>query len=426
MLDWRASSVPPLDRAERRFLLLFLPVAFGFGGRMALVVFNGPLARLFTDNGYLIGLLLAVGPLVSALVNPAIGRFSDRTWTRFGRRLPLALVGVPLSSLVLFVIPSAPDYTVLLLLFMLRALLTAFAGVPLMSLIPDMTTPEKRGRAMALFMLAGGIAAIAVQGSGKLYWESHFEWVYYLTGILALAAVPTLFFIREPRPDEAEREAARRRKGLSLRTLGKALLRGEAVAVFLTSAALRYLGVGVVLSYMTLFAMTDLGISVGDAALAIAAAGAVRLLLAIPAGRVADRWNRKNLLLGTTALAALLHLCTAYVVWNLPGLYVVLFVGALLGALDLVVSGPLFMDLMPADQRGELTGINMLLQNVFRAAGALLGGSVFAWTGGYRLSFAAAALCFAIAAVLLSRVRVAAIAPAASSPTSASSPPAPS
>jgi predicted MFS family arabinose efflux permease len=269
---------------------------------------------------------------------------------------------------------------------------------------------------MALFMLAGGFGAIAVQVSGKFYWESHFEWVYYLTGILALAAIPTLFFIREPRPDDAERAAARRRKGLSLRVLGNALFRGEPVAVFLTSAALRYLGIGIVLSYMTLFAMTDLGISVGDAALAIAAAGAIRLLLAIPSGRVADRWNRKNLLLGTTATAALLHLCTAFLVSNLSGLYAVLFVGALLGTLDMVVSGPLFMDLMPADQRGELTGIDMVLQNVFRAGGALLGGSVFAWTGGYRLSFAAAAVCFAIAAVLLTRVRVPAFASGAVRP----------
>jgi maltose/moltooligosaccharide transporter len=411
-----ASSALPLGRAERTFLLLFLPVAFGFGGRMALVVFNGPLARLFTDNGYLIGLLLAVGPLVSALVNPAVGRFSDRTWTRFGRRLPLALVGVPLSTLVLFVIPSSTGYAVLLLLFALRALLTALAGVPLMSLIPDMTSPEKRGRAMALFMLVGGIGAIAVQVSGKFYWESRFEWVYYLTGILALAAIPTLFFIREPRPEDAELEGARRRKGLSLRALGGALLRGEPVAVFLASSALRYLGIGIVLSYMTLFAMTDLGISVGDTALAIAAAGAVRMLLAIPSGQLADRWNRRNLLLGTTATAAVLHLCTAYVVWNLPGLYVVLLVGAVLGTFDMVVSGPLFMDLMPANQRGELTGINMVLQNLFQAAGALLGGSIFAWTGGYRPSFAVAALCYDIAAVLLARVRVSSGAAAAFRP----------
>jgi MFS family permease len=269
-----------------------------------------------------------------------------------------------------------------------------------------MTTPARRGRVMSLFMLAGGLGAIAVQVSGKFFWESHFELVYYLTGILALAAVPTLFFIREPRPTGAELEAARRRKGLSLRALGNALLRGEPVAIFLTSAALRYFGIGIVLTYMTLFAVTDLGISVGDTALAIAAAGALRLLLAIPSGQLADRWNRKKLLLATTTAAALVHLCTAYLVWNLPGLYVVLLAGAVLGTLDMIVSGPLFMDLMPADQRGELTGINMVLQNVFRAGGALLGGSVFAWTGGYRLSYAVAALCFAVAAALLARVRV--------------------
>jgi maltose/moltooligosaccharide transporter len=405
--DGESPSVLPIGKAERRFLLLFLPVAFGFGGRMALIVFNGPLARLFTDNGYLIGLLLAVGPLVSALVNPAIGRFSDRTWTRFGRRLPLALVGVPLSTLVLFVIPSSPGYAVLLLLFLLRALLTALAGVPLLSLIPDMTTPTRRGRVMSLFMLAGGLGAIAVQVSGKFFWESHFELVYYLTGILALAAVPTLFFIRETRPADAELEAARRRKGLSLRALGDALYRGEPVAVFLASAALRYFGIGIVLTYMTLFAVTDLGISVGDTALAIAAAGALRLLLAIPAGQLADRWNRKMLLLSTTAATALVHLCTAYAIWNLTGLYLVLLVGAVLATFNMIVSGPLFMDLMPADQRGELTGIDMVLQNVFRAGGALLGGSIFAWTGGYRSSYAVAALSFAVAAVLLARVRVA-------------------
>jgi MFS family permease len=259
---------------------------------------------------------------------------------------------------------------------------------------------------MALFMLAGGLGAIAVQVSGKFYWESHFERVYYLTGILALAAVPTLFFIRESRPERTELEAARRRRGLSLLALGNALLRGEPVAVFLASVALRYLGVGIVISYMTLFAMTDLGIAVGDAALAIAAASAFRLLLAVPSGQLADRWNRKRLLLTATGAAAAVHLCTAYAVASLAGLYAVLLVGAVLGTLDMVVSGPLFMDLMPADQRGELTGINMVLQNLFQAGGALLGGFAFAWTGSYRSSFAAAALCFAIAAVLLSRVRI--------------------
>jgi MFS family permease len=396
-----------LEAAERRFLLLFLPIAFGFGGRMALVAFNGPLARLFTDNGYLIGLLLAVGPLVAALMNPALGRLSDRTWTRFGRRIPFALVGVPLSTLVLFAIPSAPGYAALLALFLLRAALMSIGAVPLLSLIPDMTSPERRGRAMSLLILVGGIGAILIQASGKLFWESRFEFVFYLTGVLACFAIPPLFAIREPRPAAHELAAARSRRGLSLRASADALGRGDPVALFLASASLRYLGVGIVLNYLTLFAVTDLGVPVGDAALAIAVAGGLRLLLALPVGRLADAWDRRRLLLASTLAAVLLHLCTASLVRNLPGLYAVLLAGAVISTLDMIVSGPLFMDLMPPDRRGELTGINLVLQNVFRAGGALLGGAVFAWTGGYRFSYGAAALCLLVSAALLARVRVA-------------------
>jgi MFS family permease len=405
------------EAAERRFLLLFLPIAFGFGGRMALVAFNGPLVRLFTDNGYLIGLLLAVGPLTAALVNPAVGRLSDRTWTRFGRRIPFAVVGVPLSALVLFVIPSAPSVAVLLVFFLLRALLISIGGVPLLSLIPDMTAPERRGRAMSLLMIAGGIGAILIQASGKLFWESRFELVFYLTGALGLVTMLPLFGIREPRPAAHELAAARGRAGSSLRAAWSALRRGEPIALFLASASLRQLSVGIVLTYLTLFAVTDLGVPVGDAALAIAITGGARLLLAIPAGRLADAWSRKKLLLGTILAASLVHLATASVVRDLPGLYAVLLAGAVVGTLDMIVSGPLFMDLMPPDRRGELTGINMVLQNVLRAGGALLGGAIFAWTGGYRFAYAAAALCLLASAALLARVEVApAVVPEPSAP----------
>ena len=391
---------------ERRFLLLFLPIALGFGGRMALPAFNGPLARFFTDNGYLIGLLLAVGPLVSALVNPALGRLSDRTWTRLGRRLPYVMVGVPLATLVLFAIPSAPSYPVLLALFLLNALFISIGGVPLLSLIPDMVAPERRGRAMALFMIAGGIGAIAIQMSGKFLWESHFELVYYLTALLALIfVIPPVFFIRESRPRAEDLEAARRRSRISLWGAVASFARGDPIALFLASASLRYLGVGILISYFTLFAVTDLGVPVGDAALAIGITGAVRIALAIPAGRLADRWSRKRLLVAATGVAAVVHLATALAVFDLFGLYLALLAGAVVGTLDLIVSGPLFMDLMPADRRGELTGINMVLQNVFRALGALLGGAIFAWSGGYRLIFAAAALFSLVSALFLSRVR---------------------
>jgi maltose/moltooligosaccharide transporter len=393
--------------AERRFTLLFFPVAFGFGARMALIVFDGPLARRFTESGYLIGLLLAIGPLIATIANPVFGRLSDRTWTRGGRRIPYALVGIPLSTLIFFAIPSAPTFGVLLALFALRALLLSVGGAPLMSLVPDLIAPARRGRAMALFMLAGGISAVAIQVLGKAVWDRNFALVFYATGCISLVfAVPPLFFIREPRLHAAEPISSGAAGALLSRAFAQLLSYGRPIALFLSSASLRALGAGMVIGYFTLFAATDLGISVGDAALAVAVGGVMRLLLALPAGRLVDAHDRKRLLLFAAVGGAAVHLCTGLFVRHLWQLYLAVGAGTVVGVLDMTAGGPLFMDLLPESRRGELIGVNMVLMNIFQSAGALLGGVVFAWTGGYRTIYPLAALCFAVSAAVLARVKV--------------------
>ena len=396
-----------LEAAERRFALLFLPVACGFGARMALVTFNGPLARLFTDNGYLIGLVLAVGPLVAMVANPWFGRLSDGTWTRFGRRLPYALVGLPLSTAILFLIPQAPGYGILLVLFLLRALTISVVGAPLMSLIPDLVAPARRGRTMALFMVAGGLGAIAIQGAGKIYWDQDSGLVFYLAGVMMLVvAFPPLLFIRETRPPAAELASARDRASISPAAIVSSIARGSPIALFLVSASLRYLGIGMVMTYFTLFALTDLSISVGDAALAIAVSGLVRLALALPAGRMVDAYDRRWLLVAATVGAGVVHGVTGLFATELWHLYAVACAAAVAGVIDMTCSGPLLMDLMPAHRRGQLLGVNMVLTSLLHGAGALLGGAVFAWTGGYRVVFAIAAISAFASAWILGRMRM--------------------
>lgn len=391
------------ERSERRFTLLFVPVAFGFGARMALLVFDGPLARKFTDDGYLIGLLLAIGPLLSTFANPFFGRLSDRTATRFGRRVPYALLGVSMSSFVFFLIPLAPSFAVLLALFALRALCVSVGSGPLMSLVPDMVASERRGRAMALLMLAGGLGAIGIQAAGKIFWETSFALVYYATGLASLLfAVPPLFFIREPPPAESPPAA---QSAVSFAAVADALKQRGPILLFLTSAALRYLGAGMLIRYLTLFAAIDLGVSVGNASLAIAVAGLIRLGLALPAGRLADRYDRKRLLMFASFAAAGIHLVTGWWVHEFWQLFFVIGLGTVAGVVEMTAGGPLFMDLLPAHRRAELISVNIVLTNLFQAGGALLGGAVFASTSGYRGIFPVAALCFAASALILSRLK---------------------
>ena len=55
-----------------------------------------------------IPILWIAAPLTGLIVQPIVGYFSDRTWTRIGRRRPYFLVGAILASLALIMMPNSP------------------------------------------------------------------------------------------------------------------------------------------------------------------------------------------------------------------------------------------------------------------------------------------------------------------------------
>ena len=83
----------------------FLGIQFGFALQ------NANVSRIFqtlgADMDQVPGLWIAA-PLTGLLVQPVIGYFSDRTWTRLGRRRPYFLAGAIVATLALFVMPNSP------------------------------------------------------------------------------------------------------------------------------------------------------------------------------------------------------------------------------------------------------------------------------------------------------------------------------
>ena len=81
----------------------FLGIQFGFALQ------NANVSRIFqtlgADMDTLPGLWVAA-PLTGLIVQPLVGYFSDRTWTRFGRRRPYFMVGAVLASLALLLFPN--------------------------------------------------------------------------------------------------------------------------------------------------------------------------------------------------------------------------------------------------------------------------------------------------------------------------------
>ena len=83
----------------------FLGIQFGFALQ------NANTSRIFETLGANvedIPILWIAAPVTGLVVQPIIGYYSDRTWTRFGRRRPYFLIGAILSSLALFIMPNSP------------------------------------------------------------------------------------------------------------------------------------------------------------------------------------------------------------------------------------------------------------------------------------------------------------------------------
>ncbi len=87
-------------------------MSFGFLGiQMGFALQNSNVSRIFQTLGANIDdipILWVAAPLTGLIIQPIIGYFSDRTWTRLGRRKPYFLAGAILASSALFIMPNSP------------------------------------------------------------------------------------------------------------------------------------------------------------------------------------------------------------------------------------------------------------------------------------------------------------------------------
>jgi maltose/moltooligosaccharide transporter len=90
-------------------------MSFGFLGiQMGFALQNANASRIlqiFGADVHELSWFWIVAPLTGLIVQPIIGYYSDRTWTRLGRRRPYFLTGALLASIGLILMPNADMFT---------------------------------------------------------------------------------------------------------------------------------------------------------------------------------------------------------------------------------------------------------------------------------------------------------------------------
>jgi maltose/moltooligosaccharide transporter len=140
----------------------FLGLQFGFALQ------NANVSRIFQSLGAdleQIPIMWIAAPLTGLLVQPVIGYFSDRTWTRLGRRKPYFVIGAVLAATALWLMPRAPTlWFAAALLWVLDASIN-ISMEPFRAFVGDQLAPRQRpaGYAMQSFFIGlGAIVASAL------------------------------------------------------------------------------------------------------------------------------------------------------------------------------------------------------------------------------------------------------------------------
>ena len=86
-------------------------LSFGFFGvQIAYALQSANISRIFATLGadpHQLSFFWILPPLMGMIVQPLIGKYSDRTWCRMGRRKPYLLVGAIVAVLVMLLLPNA-------------------------------------------------------------------------------------------------------------------------------------------------------------------------------------------------------------------------------------------------------------------------------------------------------------------------------
>ena len=137
-------------------------LSFGFFGvQIAYALQSANISRIFATLGadpHNLSYFWILPPLMGILVQPIVGTLSDRTWCRFGRRIPYLFIGASVAVLVMCLLPNAGSLGLTVsgaMLFGLIALMfldtsTNMAMQPFKMLVGDMVNEKQKAKAYSI------------------------------------------------------------------------------------------------------------------------------------------------------------------------------------------------------------------------------------------------------------------------------------
>ena len=343
---------------------------------MAWSVYAAYVPLILTDEFKLdsltVGVIMTIDNIFAVLFQPLFGRLSDKTKTKWGRRMPYVLICAPICAMLFAVIPHMRMIVTFMLTVISFNLLMSAWRSPVVALMPDVTPSPLRSQGNGIINLMGGIgSALAMLLGGVLANIGGMQLPFLCVSAFMIGVVITMFFtVKEPQlvaiaaKHNEELLESEKKEGLvsdaaSSSDTPKQKIGGRklmSLISMLFTVFFCFCGFNVLESYFTLYATrTFPELSAGDASIMLGIFAASFLITAVPAGFIAAKWGRKRCIV-CGLIVDIVCFTIMFLTKNLYVLYPLIVIGGLAWSFSNTNTLPMVVDMTDSGSVGRFTG----------------------------------------------------------------------
>jgi len=420
-------------------------MSFGFlGVQIGYSLQNGNASRILSALGAHVETLSyfwLAAPITGMIIQPLIGHWSDRTWTRFGRRIPFIVGGSILAAASMFFMPNSGSFAHIMPILLFGALMLVLMDAsfnitmqPFRALVGDKVNESQRntGYAIQSFLINVGaiigsllpfiLAKVGVQNvpdPGKTVAPSVI-WSFYIGGSILLLSVLFTAFTTKEYPPETYKEASGQNEAAAVKTNWQSIWK-ELPPVMLQLALVQffswfalflmwvYTTPGVAQNVWNTLPTDSVSAAYNEAGNWVGVIFAVySLFAAIYAtfmARLANRFGRKTVYGFSLMMGGLGLISMVFIHQPMGLIYSMIGVGIAWAAI-LAMPYAILSAAIPSDKMGVYMGIFNITITVPQIAAGLLGGLILSLVAGKAIMMlGVAGLSMLIAALMVINIK---------------------
>jgi Na+/melibiose symporter-like transporter len=382
----------PIDASRVRS---FIGLSIGLVGPRANLAVSGVLITLFVQqraSGALaVTFALTANRLLSWVTYPLVGRLSDRTRSRVGRRTPYMAGSLILMGAATWMFTVVRGYWMLVLFILIARQAAAIFTLTNAAVIPEVFGRSRWLKALLLTTVLGTVASLGIKATVIATWKQSDPSTWNLpfqvaAVIMAGVGVIVLFLVREAPAASFGAETDRGARARRVRDELRSILAGPNAKVLVAGSLLFWSGIGSTAFVAVLFFQRVLHAGASAQTVAGLATGIPIFFIGIGLGIPFSRLlSPRQLAIGAPLVGAVLA-GVQYFDTHLWQAVVLSYIGAPFIGAYIIVLAPMLLQLLPqSGGLGERLGVLLSPFNLCSVALAYVAATVVDATGNYRL-----------------------------------------